>query len=282
MISFFVILAGFTACLSISSWLIGFNQMQKVTRQLPIQIQPPTSKEQKDLSRIMKHFLMRLGTRLSVTKAPAISQTITFCKVEIKNSRDWHIWTAIGTLAGFVLGFLTILIDTPFAVISMIFLLFLGTRFPHMILFLTEQQKKKQLSQEFSDFLYIISICMQSGLTFHDSIRFYVDHFSSTIADEFEYVWNQMRLGISQEEAIRQMADRNPSKEFRALIRNWLYAEQLGTPVSTFMSESTNQIRKSSLEMIKERSWKASFKMNLVTGLIFVLSIFILLVTTIF
>lgn len=281
MISFLVILGGLMACCSIGSWLNGFIQAQEVVRHLPVRLGSHTYGEQNDLTRTSKQLLANLGAKLSLAKVPTISQPFMYGKVEIQDSRDWYCWTASGTLVGFVLGFLMILMGLPFAIIWMIFFLVAGNRLPHIIFHLAEKQKKKKLSQEFPDFLDIISICMQSGLTFQDSIRFYVDQFSSTIADEFQYMLDQMRLGIQQEEAMRQIAERNPIKEVQVWVRTWLYAKQFGTPLATFMSKTADQIRKASLETIKEQAGKSGPKISLVTGIVLVPSIFILLVTMI-
>jgi tight adherence protein C len=95
-----------------------------------------------------------------------------------------------------------------------------------------------------------ISLMMQAGAGFEESLRSIAaedpDH---PLTEELQIVLGDITAGRTRRDALSELKERIPDREFGELFFSIIKGEELGTPLSTILSEQADQMR------IKRSQW---------------------------
>ncbi|CAG9620274.1 type II secretion system F family protein [Sutcliffiella rhizosphaerae] len=183
----------------------------------------------------------------------------------------------IGRLQGskivfFILGFLagatSVILGLPFSNILFVALPFLGFFLPIIWIRSKAKERQNQLRRDLPDFLDTVTISLQAGAGLDQAIRETILHFNGPIRDEFARLMSEINIGVPRERAYADMLERNDNVDFQNFIKSLLQGTKLGVPVSTTFRIQAEEIRKVSIEQVKEKAAKASPKVTLITSFV--------------
>lgn len=79
---------------------------------------------------------------------------------------------------------------------------------------------------------------------------------------------SEISIGVPREKAYKDMLERNDNPDFQNFIKALLQGTKLGVPVATTFRIQSEEIRKVSIEQVKEKAAKASPKVTLITSFV--------------
>jgi tight adherence protein C len=97
------------------------------------------------------------------------------------------------------------------------------------------------------------------------------------ICYEFDYMLDQIQLGVPRVEALKQLAERNPTEDIQQLVQVLIQNEKLGTPIGQAINDFTRRMYQEREQRLEEKAAKTSAKMAIVTVPFLMLPYFILM-----
>ena len=169
----------------------------------------------------------------------------------------------LSVTAGFLISLL-ILQNTDFyitqQVVIIIFGIILGGAFPFFILSSKIRERKKNLKRQLPEFLDLLCVSVQAGLSFDGAVSKIVNRMHGTIIDEFKRVQNDVKMGMTRQYALTQMAKRCDLEEIYLFITSVIQAEKLGTSMARTLKLQSDNIRERHRQYVKAEALKAPIK----------------------
>jgi len=138
---------------------------------------------------------------------------------------------------------------------------------PERVLIYLGNSRLSQISNNLPDFLDMCNICMNAGLSYLVAIK-RVSHelkeVHPEICYEFEYLLDQIQMGMSRTDALRQFAERNPTKDIQNLVQVLIQNEKLGSSISEALNEFSRRMYQDREQALEEKAAKTSAKMAIV------------------
>lgn len=180
-------------------------------------------------------------------------------------------------LIGFMMGTSSFILGLPFSNIAFVTFPFLGFFLP--ILWIKQKAKERQLMlrSDLPDFLDTVTISLQAGAGLDQAIKETVKHFDGPIREEFSRMMSEIDLGVPKEKAYKDLLERNENPDFQSFIKSLVQGTNLGVPVVTTFRVQAEEIRKISIEQVKEKAAKASPKVTLITSFIIAPTVMLLI-----
>lgn len=168
---------------------------------------------------------------------------------------------------GFFIGTFLLIIGFPFSNILFVILPFIGFFMPILLLKYQVKKRQDQLRRELPDFLDIVSISLQAGSNLDQAIKEVIIYFDGPLHEEFSKYLQEIEFGVPREKAYNGLLKRNDDEDFQMFIKSLIQATKLGVPMADTFKVQAENIRKISLEQVKEKAAKASPKVTLITSL---------------
>ncbi|UCD86175.1 MAG: type II secretion system F family protein [Deltaproteobacteria bacterium] len=155
--------------------------------------------------------------------------------------------------------------------------LVLGFFYPN--LWLRDRVKKRQQSifrgLPFS--LDLLTLSVEAGLDFASAVNKLVEKSAEgPLREEMFQVVQEMKMGKTRAQALRDMAERVQLPELSALVSNLIQAEELGTGLGPMLRIQSTQFRNKRFQRAEKLAMEAPVKMTFPLLFIFV-SVFLLL-----
>lgn len=170
----------------------------------------------------------------------------------------------IGLLTGSVL----LVIGFPFANLAFIILPFAGYFLPILLLKDAVKKRQEHLRRDLPDFLDTVSISLQSGSGLDNAIKEVIRYYTGPLREEFSRFIYEIELGLPREIAYQHLLQRNENEDFQSFLKSLIQGNRLGVPIASTFKEQSNEMRRISLEQVKEKAAKASPKVTLIISLI--------------
>ncbi|WP_245566348.1 type II secretion system F family protein [Thiomicrorhabdus chilensis] len=138
---------------------------------------------------------------------------------------------------------------------------------PERILIYMGQSRLSNISLHLPDFLDMCNICMNAGLSYLVAVKRVSQELKDIhpeICYEFEYLLDQIQLGVPRIEALRQFAERNPTRDIQSLVQVLIQNEKLGSSISEALSEFSRRMYLDREQALEEKAAKTSAKMAVV------------------
>jgi tight adherence protein C len=131
------------------------------------------------------------------------------------------------------------------------------------ILWLRLRVAKRQVAirKDLPDALDMLSVCATAGLGFDQSLKRVSEYWNTQLSAEFGRVINEMEMGLSRQEAMRNLANRVNVSELNSFISLILQADQLGMSISNTLMSQAEQIRVERRFRAQEEARKIPIKM---------------------
>ncbi len=121
--------------------------------------------------------------------------------------------------------------------------------------------RKNKVKRGLPDALDMLSVCATAGLGFDQSLQKVSEYWDSPIGREFGRVINEMEMGLTRRDALRNLSDRLDIREIASFVALILQTEQLGMSISDTLHAQADQMRIERRYKAQEQAQKAPVKM---------------------
>lgn len=116
------------------------------------------------------------------------------------------------------------------------------------IMHASANRKRRSLSvrSDLPFFVDLLALSVEAGLDFFSAIQKLVDKAEGTgsvLAEEFETVLKDVKIGASKSQALKDLADRLDMNEITSFCAVLVDAEHTGAPISQVLKDQSNQMR---------------------------------------
>ena len=185
-------------------------------------------------------------------------------KISVSQFQGFKIVFAI---IGLFISLIFIILGLPLAEMSIILMPILGFGLPIIYIRTKAKQRQEKLRRDLPDFLDTVSISLQAGAGLDAAIKETIIHYDGPLQEEFARFMYEIDLGVPRERAYAELLKRNDNLDFQSFIKSLMQGSRLGVPVANTFKMQSEEIRKISIEQVKEKAAKASPKVTLITSL---------------
>ena len=153
----------------------------------------------------------------------------------------------------------------------------IGAVFPFMILKSKITARKKILKKELPEFLDLLCVSVQAGLSFDGAVAKIVTRMKGTLTDEFRHMQDDIRFGMTKQYALTQLAKRCDLEAIYLFTTSIIQAEKLGTNMSQTLRVQADNMRERHRQFVKAEAMKAPVKIIFPMVLFIFPSVFVVL-----
>ena len=132
---------------------------------------------------------------------------------------------------------------------------------PKVYLHYLVTSRQKRVLRGLPDAMDMLSVCATAGLGFDQALQRVSDYWDTPIGHEFGRVINEMEMGLTRRDALRNLADRVDVREISSFVALIIQTEQLGMSISDTLHAQAEQMRIERRHRAQEQAQKAPIKM---------------------
>jgi tight adherence protein C len=177
-------------------------------------------------------------------------------------AREFYGITMASTFLGVYLAFVIIRRGTMTLNVALsILVLILFYAFPKVWLKNRMNRRQNSVRKGLPDAMDMLSVCATAGLGFDQSLQRVSEYWNTPIGREFGRVINEMEMGLTRRDALRNLSDRLQIREISSFVALILQTEQLGMSISDTLHAQAEQMRIERRFRAQEQAQKAPIKM---------------------
>ena len=164
---------------------------------------------------------------------------------------------------GVVLGLLFMTLFSfawPLRVLGFLAIGLLGYWLPNVVLTNAVQRRQNEIRSALADSIDLLTICVEAGLGFDAALAHVSKNTDGPLADEFYRTLQEVQLGRSRNEAMRNLADRSNVPELRAFVLAMVQADIFGVSVANVLRIQAKDMRVKRRQLAEERAMKVPIK----------------------
>jgi tight adherence protein C len=164
---------------------------------------------------------------------------------------------------GTVLGLLFLAVFSfawPLRVLGFLAISLLGYWLPNIVLTNAVQRRQAEIRSALADSIDLLTICVEAGLGFDAAMAHVSKNTTGPLADEFYRTLQEVQLGRSRNEAMRNLADRSNVPELRAFVLAMVQADIFGVSVANVLRVQAKDMRIKRRQLAEERAMKVPIK----------------------
>jgi tight adherence protein C len=180
-------------------------------------------------------------------------------------------WDADRVLAakvgGLVLGVLlgaVLLVGLPLnlglLLLILLALCVLGYCGPNVVLLNLIQRRQAKIRRALPDAIDLLTISVEAGLSFDAALAQVSRNSTGPLAEEFYRTLQEVQLGRSRSEAMRNLAGRSSVPELSAFVLAMVQADVFGISVANVLRIQSREMRKKRRQLAEERAMKVPIK----------------------
>ncbi|HEX2375385.1 MAG TPA: type II secretion system F family protein [Actinomycetota bacterium] len=148
----------------------------------------------------------------------------------------------------------------PLRVLGFLAISVLGYWLPNIVLANAVQRRQGELRSALADSIDLLTICVEAGLGFDAALAHVSKNTTGPLADEFYRTLQEVQLGRSRNEAMRNLADRSNVPELRAFVLAMVQADIFGVSVANVLRVQAKDMRVKRRQLAEERAMKVPIK----------------------
>ncbi len=137
----------------------------------------------------------------------------------------------------------------------------LGFYYPRLWLNQQIARRKKEILKTLPDALDLLVICVEAGLGFDAAMQRVAERWNNELGRAFSRVLQEIALGRSRKDALRDMAARVDLPEMTTFVAAIIQAEQLGVSIAKVLHIQADQMRLRRRQRAEELARQAPIKM---------------------
>jgi tight adherence protein C len=141
---------------------------------------------------------------------------------------------------------------------------FMGYAIPGIILKGKIRRRQADIAQGLPDALDFLVVCVEAGLGLNSALVRVGQELRlkcSALGEELILVNQEMRAGVSREEALRNLTIRNPIEDLRILVGSLILADKLGSSITNTLRVQADSLRTRVRQRTEELAAQAGIKM---------------------
>lgn len=123
------------------------------------------------------------------------------------------------------------------------------------------KERKKSIQLALPDSIDLLTISVEAGLGFDPALQRVADKWQNPLTWEFSRMLQEMRIGKSRREAMRELAIRCNVEDLNVFVSSIIQADQLGVSITQVLRTQSRQIRIRRRQRAEEQAHKAPIKM---------------------
>ena len=131
---------------------------------------------------------------------------------------------------------------------------------PLTLLRMRAKSRLRRIDHALPELIDLLTVTVEAGLAFSASLREATGRLTGPLGDELRLTLQEQSMGLSLEEAIRNMLARADTPAMRSFVRSVLQAETLGVSIAEIMRSLAVEMRKRRRASAEERAQKAPVK----------------------
>lgn len=124
------------------------------------------------------------------------------------------------------------------------------------------ERRQQAIFRAFPDFVDLLTVCLEAGMGLDAALNLVAKKAQpSPLRDELDYTIQQIRVGQSRSEALKDLARRLDMREVTSFVVAVVQAEQIGTSLSSILRIQSEISRDGRWQKAQELAQKAPIKM---------------------
>jgi tight adherence protein C len=138
---------------------------------------------------------------------------------------------------------------------------FYGFKLPDFWLSMTIRTRQNAIQTFMPDMIDLITVSVEAGLGLDAAIARVSSRFPNPLSEEFQRAMQEVRLGRTRVEALRDMARRVEVPDLTSFITSLVQAELLGIAIANVLRIQSERLREKRSQRAREQAQKAPIKM---------------------
>jgi len=123
------------------------------------------------------------------------------------------------------------------------------------------QARQGAMRKALPSFLDLLTVSVEAGLGFDAALARVTARESGPLAEEFQRVLQEIRMGKPRRDALKDLGGRTEVKELSGFVAALVQADQLGVSIGNVLRVQAQQMRRSRRQRAEEAAMKAPIKM---------------------
>jgi tight adherence protein C len=136
----------------------------------------------------------------------------------------------------------------------------LGWLVPDLILYQVAYDRTQRMRRELPDALDLLTISVESGLSFDGALAQVARNAEGPLAGEFFRVLQEMQIGVGRTAAIRAMGERTDLPDLRQFAGAMVQADAFGIPIANVLRVQAREMRIKRSQRAEEQAQKVPVK----------------------
>jgi tight adherence protein C len=145
-------------------------------------------------------------------------------------------------------------------VVGALFGFLVGWTAPMTILRNRARRRLEQIDYELPELIDLLVVTVEAGLGFASSLQVAAERLGGPLGDEMRLTLQEQNMGLSTNEALRNMLVRAETPAVRSFVRSIVQGETLGVSIGEIMRNLAVEMRKRRRAAAEERAQKAPIK----------------------
>jgi tight adherence protein C len=136
-----------------------------------------------------------------------------------------------------------------------------GWWLPAMAIRSRGQRRLNEIDRDLPDLIDLLTATMEAGMGFAASLDLMASRFRGALGEELRLTQQQQKLGVSNDQALKDMVERCDTGSMRSFVRTLRTAESLGVSIGPSMRELAHDVRRRRRQSAEEQMRKAPVKL---------------------
>lgn len=178
-------------------------------------------------------------------------------------SQFWAARAGVAIVLGFLIGLVMVVTKQDWSRLLLYPLLAAALGFFLPVIWLTSQisRRKNSIIKSLPDALDLLTVCVEAGLGFDGAMQKVTEKWKDDLALAFARVLQEIRLGKTRREALRDMSDRMEVTDVTSFVAAIIQADQLGVSIAKVLRIQSDQMRVRRRQRAEEKAHQAPVKM---------------------
>jgi tight adherence protein C len=138
--------------------------------------------------------------------------------------------------------------------------LLVGWTAPLTVVQRRSRRRLTEVDRELPELIDLLVVTVEAGLGFSGSLRVSAERFRGALGEELRLTLQEQNMGLSTEEALRNLLARCETPAMRSFVRSIVQGETLGVSIGQIMRNLAVEMRKRRRQEAEERAQRAPIK----------------------
>ncbi len=178
-------------------------------------------------------------------------------------SQFWAARAGVAIVLGLLIGLVMAVTQQDWSRLVLYTLLAAALGFFLPVIWLSSQisRRKNSIIRSLPDALDLLTVCVEAGLGFDGAMQKVTEKWRDDLALAFARVLQEIRLGKSRREALRDMSDSMDVTDVTSFVAAIIQADQLGVSIAKVLRIQSDQMRVRRRQRAEEKAHQAPVKM---------------------